>query len=352
MNHKTIYKLDSKGKVRYLKLYTEGSFVVQESGLLDSPNAVVNKSECVAKNIGKVNETTPEQQAILEMESKWIAKLKEGYFETVEEAVGQEVVLPMLAKEFSKEEHKISYPVYIQPKLDGMRCLSINKRLISRKNKPIYTMKHVLKEVENLGLILDGELYEHGLSFQDNMKLIKKYVPNESERIIYHVYDIILRGKSFKERYKELKELFTNNDFKHLELVPTYLCNNKEEIEKHHSEFIGQGYEGSIVRWGEQEYDINKRSSYLLKLKDFIDEACEIVDVIPSEKRQDQGIFVCKLSDGRTFGTGMRFSFEEREEILKNKQDYIGKTAEIRFFEYTDDGIPRFPVCVGLRIDK
>ena len=145
MNHKTIYKLDSKGKVRYLKLYTEGSFVVQESGLLDSPNAVVNKSECVAKNIGKVNETTPEQQAILEMESKWIAKLKEGYFETVEEAVGQEVVLPMLAKEFSKEEHKISYPVYIQPKLDGMRCLSINKRLISRKNKPIYTMKHVLK---------------------------------------------------------------------------------------------------------------------------------------------------------------------------------------------------------------
>lgn len=72
----------------------------------------------------------------------------------------------------------------------------------------------------------------------------------------------------------------------------------------------------------------------------------------PSEKRPTQGIFICKLEDGRTFGTGMKFSFEEREEILNNKTNYIGKTAEIRFFEYTDEGLPRFPVCVGLRLDK
>ena len=48
----------------------------------------------------------------------------------------------------------------------------------------------------------------------------------------------------------------------------------------------------------------------------------------------------------------MKFSFEEREEILTNKTNYLGKTAEIRFFEYTDEGLPRFPVCVGLRLDK
>ena len=49
---------------------------------------------------------------------------------------------------------------------------------------------------------------------------------------------------------------------------------------------------------------------------------------------------------------GMKFSHAEREEILINKENYIGKTAEIRFFEYTEDGIPRFPVAVGIRLDK
>jgi hypothetical protein len=48
----------------------------------------------------------------------------------------------------------------------------------------------------------------------------------------------------------------------------------------------------------------------------------------------------------------MKFSHAEREEILINKENYIGKKAEIRFFEYTDGGIPRFPVCVGFRLDK
>ena len=52
-----------------------------------------------------------------------------------------------------------------------------------------------------------------------------------------------------------------------------------------------------------------------------------------------------------TFGCGMKFSHEAREEILANKEQYIGMMAEVRFFEYTDDGLPRFPVCVGFRND-
>jgi len=48
----------------------------------------------------------------------------------------------------------------------------------------------------------------------------------------------------------------------------------------------------------------------------------------------------------------MKFSHEAREEILRNKHMYIGMMAEIRFFEYTDSGLPRFPVCVGFRLDK
>ena len=45
-------------------------------------------------------------------------------------------------------------------------------------------------------------------------------------------------------------------------------------------------------------------------------------------------------------------SHQEKEEMLSNKDEYIGKTAEIRYFEESEDGIPRFPVMVGIRLDK
>jgi ATP-dependent DNA ligase len=115
-----------------------------------------------------------------------------------------------------------------------------------------------------------------------------------------------------------------------------------------------------MVRHSEEGYAVNKRSSQLLKYKDFLDEAYVVVDVVPSESRPEQGVVVCskpmeQAGDNvwvQIFNCGMKFSHAEREEILANKQNYIGKMAEIRFFEYTDGGIPRFPVCVGFRLDK
>lgn len=349
---KTIYKVDSKGKLRYLTIRTEDNLVVQISGIYESPNAVTHKSECIGKNIGKSNETTPQEQAILEAKAKIKAKLEEGYYETAQEARREVLILPMLAKSFDEEEHKVTYPCHVQPKLDGMRCLKNKTKLISRKNKEIKTMPHIAEEFKIFADTLDGELYAHGLSFQDNMKLIKKYRKGESEKVKYHVYDAIFPTMDFTERYALLRTMFRVAKPLHAELVPTYVVNNKQELLERHKQFLAEGYEGTIVRHSKAGYEGNKRSSSLLKFKDFQDLSCEIVDVEPSEKRPTQGIFICKLKDGRTFGTGMKFSFEEREEILNNKTNYIGKTAEIRFFEYTDEGLPRFPVCVGLRLDK
>jgi len=77
---------------------------------------------------------------------------------------------------------------------------------------------------------------------------------------------------------------------------------------------------------------------------------------VPSERRPEQGVIVCEMPSGnihnKTFHANLKFSHAEREEILNNKDKYIGQTAEIRFFEFTEDGIPRFPVCVGFRLDK
>lgn len=349
-----IYKKDSSGKIRYLHISHEGHFVVQESGVVGTNNPVINRSACEAKNIGKSNATTPEHQAMLEARSKLDEKRRLGYFYTIEEAQrlgGKDFLLPMLAKDFKKEVKKVTYPCYVQPKLDGMRSLgSEDDGFMSRTGKAIDTLGHiVLADLEDA--ILDGELYAHGISFQENMKLIKKYRAGETEQVKYHVYDMVMDAP-FEERRAILYNLLRNLDNPNIEIVPTWIVNSKEEIVEFHQRFISQGYEGTMVRHSDEGYAVNKRSSQLLKYKDFIDEVYTVNEVWPSESRPEQGVIECVTSKGITFNCGMKFSHAEREDILRNKEEYIGLKAEIRFFEYTDGGLPRFPVCVGFRLDK
>ena len=354
---KTIYKKDSTGKIRFLTVKTYGAQVQQLSGVVNSEKIIEHCHLCAGKNIGKANETTPYEQAALEAASKIETKMSAGYFESKEDAENNKVILPMLAKNYKKEYKKITYPCYVQPKLDGMRALYGNTgngvlEFISRKGKSITTMGHIESQFQTLDSVLDGELYVHGETFQENMRLIKKDRGEETKKVKYHVYDIV-SDKPFIERFQELKTLVSGLDT--LEVVKTFHVSNESALKDLHSKFISQGYEGTIVRHGNSGYAINKRDSQLLKYKDFIDISCEVVDILPSEKNPEQGVVHCKIDkDGTpyTFGCGMKFSHAAREEILKNKVHFIGEIAEIRFFEYSEDGIPRFPVCHGFRLDK
>ncbi len=347
---KTLYKKDSKGKLRFLTIEAVGDTIVQKSGLLNSNNIPTPTiSQCVGKNIGRANETTPEEQAIKEAQAKFDDKLTKGYFLTEDEAKNEVVIRPMLAKDAKKELHKIEYPCFVQPKLDGMRANANVQGMSSRQGKAIETCDHILRQLEHINEVLDGELYAHGLSFQENISLIKKYREGETEQIHYHVYDLMMNAP-FKERYDLLAELVEGIDC--IELVETIMIFNEDELKHWHSVFLEQGYEGTIIRWGDAPYKMNARSSNLLKYKDFIDITATITDIEPSEKRPEQGKAVCVLEDGGVFTANFSMPFAKREEILTNKEEYIGQTAEIRFFEYTDSGLPRFPVCFGFRLDK
>ena len=349
---KRIYKKDSSGKIRYLEISNDGHFVVQESGVVGTNSPVINRSACEAKNVGKSNATTPESQAYIEAQAKLTEKMRLGYFNSIEEAQekgGKDFLLPMLAKDFKKEMKKVTFPCYVQPKLDGMRALGTEEALMSRTGKEIDTLKHiVLADLEDV--VLDGELYAHGISFQENMKLIKKYRPGLTEQVKYHVYDIVMDAP-FRERHNILLNIAVN--IPHVQIVDTYLIESKEQLLSLHQQFIAEGYEGTMIRHSEEGYQVNKRSSQLLKYKDFLDETYEVIDIEPSEARPNQGVALCFCNRTlRTFSTGMKFSHTEREEILTNRENYIGKMAEVRFFEFTDEGLPRFPICYGFRLDK
>lgn len=354
---KILYKKDTKGKIRVLIVSTEGAELVQKSGVLNG-QLVEHRKVCKAKNVGKVNATTPEQQAIAEMKSKIKDELDGGYYETVEEAENDTAIFPMLAKEYGKESKKINWslPVFAQPKLDGMRCLAfISKsgkvKLMSRDGKVIQNMGHIEKQLSTIGceIILDGELYQHGLTFQENMSLIKRYQEGKTEQINYNVYDVV-EDRPFHERIVSVKSFTT---LPSVVEVLTVAIVDEDNLRSLHGTFISEGYEGTIVRHGEEPYKAGGRSSHLLKYKDFIDIAEPIIDVIPGDQRPEWGVPVFYLNGDPTmrFEAGTRMTHEERMDLLANKNEYIGKTAEVRFFQYTDKGVPRFPVMVGFRLD-
>lgn len=362
-----LFKKDSKGKIRELEVKANGDQIIQTSGLLTG-RKVTHEKTATPKNVGKANETSPEEQAKSEVQSIINKKLDEGYFRTIEEAESQVVILPMLAKSYDKERRKVNWPegqVFLQPKLDGMRCLIIidnnEVTFMSRKGKEITTMDHIkediiyhLKEYDDentyANYVIDGELYAHGLSFQENMKIIKKYRKGQTENVKFHCYDMVSDQK-FGIRYSNAQFFLSQVNSDYMEMVYTIPGFGTSDLTRFHSRCLSEGYEGTMIRWGEEGYKVNGRSSNLLKYKDFIDETFKVIDVRPSDANPEQGVVVCQNDKGE-FGCGMKFSHAERERILIEKKDYIGETAEVRFFEYTDEGIPRFPVCVGFRLDK
>jgi len=340
-----LYKYTTKGQIQSWQIFTSGSVYWTEEGI----NILTKSSPtiCVGKNIGKKNETTAEQQCLLEAQSKFQKKLDKGYNEVLTSK--KKFFEPMLAFEFSKYS-KLLFTVktFIQPKLDGVRCYLNDKKLMTRAGKSIVSCPHL--ELNYFGL--DGELYNHDLKadFNKIISLTRKTKPElkdleESKKLIqYWVYDYPYNhDKVFSERYSMLKHDFKNfpNTFK---LVPTYEIKSKEELLRYHEEFISNGYEGSIIRMDLGGYE-NKRSKQLLKYKDWQDAEWEIIDVLEGTGNRTgcANMLVIKLESGAICKPTMTGTEDFMRKIWSDKQNVIGKEATIKFFGYTEDGSLRFP---------
>ena len=259
----------------------------------------------------------------------------------------------MLAKDFHKYSHNITFPCYVQPKLDGVRCLSKringNIQFISRKGKKFETIEHInnqLKMIMDVGEILDGEIYIHGEEFQDIISAIKN-IKNKSKakidssKLNYYIYDVADDTLDFKDRYKKLSaylyDIIEKNLF-NLIIVPTFKCNNKDEVKKWHDKFKSDGYEGVIIRNIKGKYEFDFRSNNLQKYKEFMDEEYKIIGVKSGKGRyKDCGTFICEMDNGKTFDCNPIGTIEQKQEYLKNKDKYIGSFLTV------------FPVGIAVR---
>lgn len=357
MKTQKLYKLDSKSKVRVWWGETVDGGFNMHHGLKDGKIQTRFTAVDSGKNIGRANETTPEEQAKLELQSKYNKQVDKGYLteDKFNPSAGQamKVVRPMLAHRYDKHPHKISFPCFIQPKLDGIRCLGFPNKLESRRGKPFTVLGHIQDEVSEVlsvgKMSLDGELYVHGEDFQKIISAIKRDKPiKESGQIEYHVYDTISKA-NFNERYTWIQGRLLELDLDHIKLVPTYTIDDKSEIITYHQKFLSMGYEGSILRNLHGPYEIDKRSYNLQKVKDFIDQEFKIVDY--KVDKDECCVFCCVTQDNAPFDVRPEGTIEQRQRYITDFNEIKGKMLTVRFFEWTtsDPPVPRFPVGVAVR---
>jgi len=259
--------------------------------------------------------------------------------------------------------------VYMQPKLDGVRCLiQLNDKgevyAYSRTGKPWLNIAHILEDLEYFfeihpDVVLDGELYNHDLrdDFEKIISLVRKQKPHsldkaESKELVqFHCYDYV--ETVMNESYSYRKDQLCTSDMYSdcVKYVPTYLIKDDAHAKVSHEINLNDGYEGSILRL-DTPYQC-KRSYSLQKFKDFHDTEATIIGYVDGKGKREGtlGKFLMQDDDGIEFGCppGKGYNYKMLADMLTNIHNYIGKRATFTYFERTKAGSYRHPLFKTLR---
>lgn len=373
----TLYKTSHLGKIQQWTIeVTDGAIKTtwgQKGGKLQETIDVIKEG----KNLGKSNETTPNEQALAEAMSQWEKKLKKGYVKTLAAAKAGETdelilggVPPMLSpnKSYPGDKDEIGkhvrFPCYGQPKLDGMRCIATVKKgkctLWSRERRPILSVPHIIESIEksvgkDFTANLDGELYNHEFKdqFEDLMSILRKDYPAEDgsyKLAQYHLYDYVSEGPGYQTRLIQLTEW--DDWFEDpLHLVPTVVLKNWEEVDAFLDKCVEAGYEGCMLRNFEGHYESGRRSKNLIKCKFFLDGEFEIIGMEEGRGKLTGkiGKFICVTPEGVKFGAPLKMSHKRKQELFEHSEQWLNKYATVSYLRVTNDGSLYLPRVKGIR---
>mgnify|MGYP003335534262 CR=1 FL=1 len=354
----TIYKKTKTGATQEWTIEVVKNKYRTHSGQVGGVITTNEWTLCYGKNVGRSNETTDNEQAMAEAVAKRTKKLESGYFENIKHINKTQYFEPMLASKWEDNKDKVTYPIYSQPKLDGIRCIVTKDGMFSRNGKPILSAPHIFKSLvplfeDNADLIFDGELYcdKFADDFNKIVSLVKKTKPTdedlkESKKYIqYWVYDLPSVDDVFRVRFSTLCSLRLP---KECIVVKTNLAKNEDMVMELYGEYVEAGFEGQMLRL-DGKYE-NKRSKSLMKHKSFVDDEYTIIDICEGEGNRTgtAGYMVFETADGKPFKSNVKGTWEETAEMLKNKKKLIGKQATVKYFNLTPDGIPRFPYVINI----
>lgn len=373
MELKKLYKKATNGNTQEWQIFVEGDKFWTVHGKLGGKLITGKPTICTPKNVGRSNATTGEEQAILEAQAKWTKRTENHYREDIADIDDEEQTFfkVTLAKSYDKRKPKVEFPALYNHKLDGIRYVARADVGHSRNGKPLgglFAVKDALKPFFEAypDAILDGEAFNVDFNdkFEDLVSLIKRDEAKLTQEmkveitafVQYHVYDVaridgLTENDSYLARFNRFWEII-ENEFPEIKQfvkkVDNIVVNSHDEIDVAYQKSIELGYEGGILRY-DKPYEC-KRTWNLLKIKTFMDEEFEILAINEGvgNKIGVAGSMTLKHPDGRTFNSNIKGGFKLYKRIWDDRDTLVGSTATCKFFEYTSDGIPRFPYIIKI----
>ncbi|KAH9260773.1 hypothetical protein BASA81_001240 [Batrachochytrium salamandrivorans] len=364
-----LWKRNANGAKSLWKIFSQNNVICVEWGLETGKMQHVNRTIMAGKQGRSVEEQMKMEMDALIKEKK----SKHGYLEDVVDEGGNETTapvlppLPMLAQPWPKNfaaRLKGHDHVFIQPKLDGLRCLADLHTgvLYSRARNPFTSLGHITKDLANLKVdhgvrYLDGEVYAHGMEFQSITSQARSAQPRkENSKLKLHVFDCIHGELDFSARYQLLRSVFaTAGDsapaITLCEAVKKPIADVDFDGEIRH--YMEQGYEGAMVRLPTGPYQSGVRSKNLYKLKSFSQEEYKVLRFQKHSELDTLGSVLLQVAPDSdlTFGATPATSAEAKLDLWVNRALYANGdfVATVKFQNLSKDQIPRFPVLVGLR---
>lgn len=369
INNSDIDKLKLTYDNLQVEFYTNTGIV--DMKITKSASTIIIKG----KNIGKCNETNIITQSLIDARSKYLKKIDTGYGLTIDKTNKNinKIPYPMALHKFNDHKHKLKFPCYIQPKLDGVRLISYydsnNDEVVfkSRKLKDISGFNYIKKELKkklkaNPNIILDGELYCHGLNLQDISGIVRNEEKSATTNILnFNIFDCFDTANQKWELTDRI--LFINkilDSINYTSIVFTEEVDSIEQSDIIYKKYIQDGYEGLVYKnkTGIYKYSYNKehRSYDNLKRKQKFDAEFKIVGYCSGTKGKAVGsiVFIMGTTSGKTFHVTPNVPYKEQQEMyLKAIENfdciYKDKLATVVYDDLSKDGVPLRAKWIALR---
>lgn len=394
INYGPVYRSQKNNKYRFwmltIKLFNKNTFIhltdklmsklindnslknykaeiVRSYGLYEKDSKVTNTFPEIirsGKNIGKANETNVLTQSIIQGRAEFLKKCKSGYKEDMEE---DENILPypMALQSYEKHKNKLTYPVLMQPKLDGIRTIVFKRNgvinIISRRHHEIIGFSKIKDRLDFLpeNIFLDGELYSHKLSLQEISGIVRNENTINDKRLKFYVFDMFDINKPEMVLVERIKWLECNiKTDTYVNLLFYYLVNNEIESDEVYNNLLLQNYEGCVYKSLNYKYEFSFareiRSMYYLKRKPFFDKEYKIIDY--TKDKNGLIMFILETKDNIVFNSTPMMTKEVRIKLYNDieskrvsfNKTYKNKMATIRYDDLSNNNVPlraRF-VCV------
>lgn len=408
--NKDLFALNKDGSIQSWQVFTEGSKVIV---LFGKVGGKIQRKEtfCKPKNVGRANETTSDEQALAEAQSKWEKQVRLGYRESIEDLKTGEVLSPMLAQDASKKPHLIEYPCHVSAKLDGLRCLVTfdadgEPVFNSRGNKTYPIQGKIVDQIKKLreesGFdMFDGEVYLHGLSLQKIVSLAKKWRSKEdidaeidkeylaefkkwqkspeayvkpepnvnkysgytSDDLEFHIFDIPSKGKVWD----------SDNGYKGVWYYSDHPCRYADLMDSDRMVYkLNLGkikiVHGSLMENEDQVKDTigicmqrGYEGAIIRNFKGLYEFGQRSNDLLKWKIFQDteakvvdveidkngEGVLHCVLQNGVKFKCKMKGTHAER--LYDQQLKLVGEFINVTYQTLTEDGVPQFPVAKSVR---